>query len=109
MIETVVASDVWERAIPRIQANLSGQTFDTWFRSLTALESVRGFYAIGSTRIKLLDVLLVLALAGSIGGCLVHMTIRRMFKGMRERLAAEAAAKAAGSTTESPARDADAT
>ena len=38
MIETVVASDVWERAIPRIQANLSGQTFDTWFRSLTALE-----------------------------------------------------------------------
>ncbi|HET9952775.1 MAG TPA: chromosomal replication initiator protein DnaA [Candidatus Eisenbacteria bacterium] len=38
MIETVVASDVWERAIPRIQANLSGQTFDTWFRSMTALE-----------------------------------------------------------------------
>lgn len=38
MIETVVASDVWERAVPRIQANLSGQTFDTWFRSLTALE-----------------------------------------------------------------------
>ena len=38
MIETMVASDVWERAVPRIQANLSGQTFDTWFRSLTALE-----------------------------------------------------------------------
>ena len=38
MIETMVATDVWERAVPRIQANLSGQTFDTWFRSLTALE-----------------------------------------------------------------------
>ncbi|MEK7315494.1 MAG: chromosomal replication initiator protein DnaA [Candidatus Eisenbacteria bacterium] len=38
MIDTMVASDVWVRAIPRIQANLSGQTFDTWFRSLTALE-----------------------------------------------------------------------
>jgi chromosomal replication initiator protein len=38
MIETVGATDVWERAIPRIQANLSGQTFDTWFRSLSALE-----------------------------------------------------------------------
>jgi chromosomal replication initiator protein len=38
MIETMGATDVWERAIPRIQANLSGQTFDTWFRSLSALE-----------------------------------------------------------------------
>jgi len=38
MIETVAATDVWERAIPRIQANLSGQTFETWFRSLNALE-----------------------------------------------------------------------
>jgi len=38
MMETMVASDVWQRAVPRIQANLSGQTFDTWFRTLAALE-----------------------------------------------------------------------
>jgi hypothetical protein len=70
--------------------------------SLAALDSVRGFYAIGSTRIKLLDWLLVLALAGSIGGCLAHMGIRRMFKGMRERLAAEARAEAAAASPAPP-------
>ena len=67
--------------------------------SLTALESVRGFYAIGSTRIVLLDWLLALALAGSIAGCLAHMGVRRLFKGMRERLAAEAAAQAASGSS----------
>ena len=67
--------------------------------SLTALESVRGFYAIGSTRIVLLDWLLALALAGSIAGCLAHMGVRRLFKAMRERLAAEAAAQAASGSS----------
>ena len=59
--------------------------------SLTALESVRGFYAIGSTRIKLLDWLLLLAVTGSIAGALGHMTVKRLFKGTRERRAAEEA------------------
>jgi len=81
--------------------------------SLTAWESVRGFYAIGSTRIKLLDTLLILVVAGSIGGALVHMTVKRLFKGARERREAEAkaaaAAAAAGSPTEQPARDASST
>jgi predicted CXXCH cytochrome family protein len=63
--------------------------------SLTALESVRGFYAIGSTRIKLLDWLLLLAVSGSIAGALGHMTVKRLFKGTRERRAAEAQAQAA--------------
>jgi len=63
--------------------------------SLNTLESVRGFYAIGSTRIKLLDWLLALAVVGSIGGCLAHLTMKRMTKGLRERLAAEAAAASA--------------
>jgi hypothetical protein len=62
--------------------------------SLTALESVRGFYAIGSTRIKLLDWLLLLAVTGSIAGALGHMTVKRLFKGTRERRAAEARAQA---------------
>jgi len=78
--------------------------------SLTAWESVRGFYAIGSTRIKLLDTLLILVVAGSIGGALTHMTIKRLFKGALERREAQAKAAAAfaaaGSQTEPAARDA---
>jgi hypothetical protein len=57
--------------------------------SLTSMESVRGFYAIGSTRIKLLDSLLVLVLLGSISVPLGHMTIKRLFKSVREKLEAE--------------------
>jgi hypothetical protein len=62
--------------------------------SLTSMESVRGFYAIGSTRIKLLDYLLVLVLLGAISVPLVHMTIKRLFKGVRENLEAERLAAA---------------
>jgi predicted CXXCH cytochrome family protein len=57
--------------------------------SLTAMESVRGFYAIGSTRIKLLDSLLVVVLLGAISVPIGHMTIRRLFKSVREKLEAE--------------------
>lgn len=60
--------------------------------SLTSLQSVRGFYAIGSTRIKLLDWLLVLAVGGSLAGVFGHMAVRRAFKGVRARRAAAAAA-----------------
>jgi chromosomal replication initiator protein len=38
MMETMVATDVWERAIARIQANLTSQTNETWFRALVPLE-----------------------------------------------------------------------
>jgi predicted CXXCH cytochrome family protein len=57
--------------------------------SLTSMDSVRGFYAIGSTRIKLLDVLLVLVLLGAVSVPLVHMTIKRLFKSVRDKLEAE--------------------
>ena len=57
--------------------------------SLTSMDSVRGFYAIGSTRIKLLDVLLVLVLLGAVSVPLVHMTIKRLFKSVRTKLEAE--------------------
>ena len=57
--------------------------------SLTATESVRGFYAIGSTRIKLLDYLLLLVVVGAIGVPLLHMTIKRMFRSIREQDEAE--------------------
>jgi hypothetical protein len=53
--------------------------------SLTSMESVRGFYAIGSTRIKMLDQLLVLVLLGAISVPVGHMTIKRMFKKSREK------------------------
>ncbi|UCE32408.1 MAG: hypothetical protein JSW68_05740 [Burkholderiales bacterium] len=70
---------------------------------LPALKSVRGFYAIGSTRIRLLDTLLVLVVAGSIAGTLAHMAGKRMFRGLRERRAAEAQAAAAAAAAGAPA------
>jgi len=48
--------------------------------SVISVDSVNGFYAIGGTRIKLLDWLLVLAMLGGIGGPLAHMTVRWLFK-----------------------------
>ena len=48
--------------------------------SVISMESVGGFYAIGGTRIKLLDWLLVLAVLGGIGVPIGHMTVRWMFK-----------------------------
>ena len=53
------------------------------------MESVRGFYVIGGTRIKLLDTLLVLVLLGSISGCLAHMTINWLSRRVREKHEAE--------------------
>ncbi|MDD5332414.1 MAG: hypothetical protein PHS32_01605 [Rhodoferax sp.] len=69
--------------------------------SLTSMDSVRGFYAIGSTRIKLLDTLLVLVLLGAISVPLGHMTIKRLFKSVREKLEAERLAALA--TADQPA------
>jgi hypothetical protein len=48
--------------------------------SAFSLPSVGGFYAIGGSRITLLDVLLVLALLGGIGGPLGHFTVRWLFR-----------------------------
>ncbi len=74
--------------------------------SLLSLESIRGFYVIGSTRIKLLDTLLIMVVLGSIGGPLVHMSVKRMFRRFREKRAAEikAAILAAGSQNLMPAQ-----
>jgi len=48
--------------------------------SAFSVPSVGGFYAIGGSRITLLDVLLVLALLGGIGGPLGHLTVRWIFR-----------------------------
>jgi hypothetical protein len=53
--------------------------------SLLATQSVRGFYAIGSTRIKLLDYALVLALLVGVGGPLAHLGITWLFRNVREK------------------------
>lgn len=73
--------------------------------SLTAIESVRGFYAIGSTGIGLLDVLLLLVVSGSIAGPAAHWAVRRLTRGARQRREAEeAAAAAAAATAATPIR-----
>jgi hypothetical protein len=65
---------------------------------LTATQSISGFYAIGSTRIKLLDYLLVLVVLGAMSVPMGHMAVRRLFKSVRERLEAERLAVAAQAT-----------
>jgi hypothetical protein len=57
--------------------------------SLLSIDSVRGFYAIGSTRIKLLDILLIMVFVGALSVPLAHMTIKRLFKSVREKVEAE--------------------
>src|SRR2546426_4666761 len=37
-METMVAGDVWQGALDKIQSHISSQTFETWFRSLGPME-----------------------------------------------------------------------
>jgi len=46
--------------------------------SSVAWEALRGFYAIGGTRIKMLDVALALGLAGGIAVPALHFAVRRL-------------------------------
>ena len=48
--------------------------------SMISVDSVGGFYAIGGTRIKLLDWLLALALLGGVGVPVVHLTANWLFR-----------------------------
>ena len=48
--------------------------------SAFSVDSVRGFYAIGGTRIKLLDILLILAILGGGGIAVGHVFLGWMFK-----------------------------
>jgi hypothetical protein len=57
--------------------------------SATSLDTMRGFYAIGSTRIKLLDYLLVLVILGVLCLPVAHMTAHRLFKAKRDKLQAQ--------------------
>ena len=48
--------------------------------SMISVDSVRGFYAIGGTRIKLLDILLALALLSGIAVPVGHLTLTWLFR-----------------------------
>jgi len=48
--------------------------------SAISIESVSGFYAIGGTRIKLLDILLILAILGGLAVPVGHLTLGWIFK-----------------------------
>ncbi len=48
--------------------------------SVISLQSVGGFYAIGGTRIKLLDILLILAILGGIGIPIGHLIMGWIFR-----------------------------
>ena len=73
--------------------------------SMSSLGSVRGFYAIGSTRIKLLDTLLVLVLLVGISGPLAHMAIKWLFRRVREKHEAEKIAANAQADRQAPPGD----
>jgi hypothetical protein len=76
--------------------------------SLMSVDSVRGFYVIGSTRIKLLDILLVLVVLGALAVPIAHMTVKRLFKNMREKLEAERVATQAQAKRQAAANEANA-
>ena len=48
--------------------------------SPTSVDSVRGFYAVGGTRMGALDLLLLAALAGGIAAPLGHLLLRRLLR-----------------------------
>lgn len=76
--------------------------------SIMSVDSVRGFYVIGSTRIKWLDILLVLVVLGAMSVPIVHMSVKRLFKNMREKLEAERASAQAEAKRQAAANEANA-
>ena len=76
--------------------------------SLTSIDSVRGFYAIGANRIRLLDHLLIPVVAGAALVPIAHMTVLWMFRRVRAKVEAERAAASAGSAPPRPDGDREA-
>jgi hypothetical protein len=73
--------------------------------SVESIGSVGGFYAIGSTRIKLLDTMLVMALAVGILIPMAHLTVKVMSKRARARKAMASASAPAGDQIIEPSAD----
>ena len=53
--------------------------------ALTSIESVRGFYAMGGTRIQMLDIVLGLALVGGISAPLGHFVMRKIMRNVTRK------------------------
>lgn len=53
--------------------------------ALTSIESVRGFYAMGGTRIHMLDIVLGMALVGGISAPLGHFLMRKVMRKIMRR------------------------
>ena len=70
--------------------------------SVTALDMIRGFYTIGSSRLSVLDYLLVLVLLGVLCVPIAHLTAHRLFKTKRDQLNAERAKAAAQAARNTP-------
>lgn len=70
--------------------------------SVTALDMIRGFYTIGSSRLSVLDYLLVLVLLGVLCVPIAHLTAHRLFKTKRDQLNAERARAAAQADRNTP-------
>ena len=73
--------------------------------SAFSIDSIRGFYVLGSTRIKLLDYLLVLVVLGLAGGIGAHMAARRWFRRAREKRKGQPIASQASSGKSTSADD----
>jgi hypothetical protein len=67
------------------------------------MESVRGFYAIGGTRIRLLDTLLVMVVLGALCVPLGHLALKFLFRKVRAKVEAERAAASAHAGAQAPA------
>lgn len=78
------------------------QARDGVLTSVESIGSVGGFYAIGGTRIKLLDALLLLVLAGGILVPAGHLTMKLLVKRQRARELAAAGEHATASETSEP-------
>jgi hypothetical protein len=61
--------------------------------SVMSVNSVSGFYAIGGTRIKLLDVLLAFAFLGGISVPIGHLTLKWLFRKYLKRAQGEGASQ----------------
>jgi hypothetical protein len=61
--------------------------------SVMSVDSVSGFYAIGGTRIKLLDVLLALAFLGGLAVPVGHLTLKWLFRKYLKRAQGEGASQ----------------
>jgi hypothetical protein len=73
--------------------------------TVLSVDSVRGFYAIGSTRIKMLDWLLLLTVLGGVAVPIGHQTLRWLFRRYANKMREEEAAGNAASGASNQATD----